>query len=105
MDNITLLEIIKKRLEKDFGDLVVKIILFGSRVDGTAREYSDYDLLVIVNRTLDWKIKDSIRSVLYELNIQYNILLSAQVISEAELQTITGKQPFIQNALESGIAV
>lgn len=100
-----LLEIMNKLLEKNFSDLFVKTILFGSRTDGTAREYSDYDVLVIVNKTVNWEIKDSIRSVLYDLNIELDILLSVQVISEPELETIAGKQSFIRNAIETGIAV
>jgi uncharacterized protein len=105
MDNMSLLGNMKSLLLKNYGDLVVKIILFGSRVDGNAREYSDYDVLVVVKKTIDWKIKDNIRSVLYDLNIEYDILLSVQVISEPELDTILGRQPFIQNAIETGIAI
>jgi len=105
MDNMTLLKKMKSLLIDVYGDLVVKIILFGSRVDGTAKEYSDYDVLIVVNKTLDWKTKDSIRDTLYNLNIEYDILLSVQVISEPELTTILGKQPFIQNAIERGVAV
>lgn len=105
MDNTVLLTKIKQLLERNFGNLVARVILFGSRVDGTAREYSDYDILVVVKKTIDWNEKDAIRSVLYDLNIEYDILLSVQVISEPELNTIRGKQPFIQNALETGMTV
>jgi predicted nucleotidyltransferase len=105
MNNMALLEKMKSLLEMNYNDLIVKIILFGSRVDGTAKEYSDYDVLVVVNRIIDWKTRDSIRSILYDLNIEYDILLSVQVISEPELYTIHGKQPYIQNAIETGIAV
>jgi hypothetical protein len=105
MDNTKLLEEMKSLLVEHFGDLIVKIILFGSRVDGTAKDYSDYDVLVIVNTIIDWKTRDSIRDILYDLNIEYDILLSVQVISEPEMHTILGKQPFIRNAIETGIAV
>ena len=105
MDNMALLNKMKSVLDNSFSGLIEKVILFGSRVDGTARDYSDYDVLVVVNRTIDWETRDSIRSALYELNIEYDILLSVQVISEPELHTIMGKQPFIQNAIETGIAV
>ena len=105
MDNMTLLKKMKTLLENTYSNLIVKIILFGSRVDGTARDYSDYDVLVVVSRTIDWKTKDSIRSLLYDLNIEYDILLSVQVISEPELDTILGRQPFIQNAIETGVAI
>jgi predicted nucleotidyltransferase len=67
MNNMALLEKMKSLLEMNYNDLIVKIILFGSRVDGTAKEYSDYDVLVVVNRIIDWKTRDSIRSILYDL--------------------------------------
>ena len=105
MDNITLLREMKQILEKEFGPLIKRIILFGSRVDGTAGKYSDYDVLVVVNKNIDWKTADEIRSVLYDLNIEHEILISVQVISESELNALPGKQPFIQNAIETGIAV
>ena len=100
-----LLNRMKSLLKRDFSSLVVKIVLFGSRVDGSARDYSDYDVLVVVNKTIDWRTRDAIRSVLYDLNFEYDILVSVQVISEPELATIRGRQPFIQNAMETGIAV
>ena len=105
MDNTNLLREMKAMLMNEFGDLIEKIILFGSQIDGTSREFSDYDVLVVVKRTIDWETADEIRSVLYDLNIKYDILISIQVISLPELETIPGKQPFIQNAIETGIAV
>ena len=105
MDNMTLLNKMKSILDKSHHGLVEKIILYGSRVDGTSRDCSDYDVLVIVNKTIDWRTKDSIRSALYDLNIEYDILLSIQVISGPELNTILGRQPYIVNAIETGIAV
>ena len=105
MNNISLLNLIKDKLSEKFENLIVKIILFGSRIDGTAHEYSDYDVLVVVNRIINWQERDSIRSVVYDLNIKYDIQISVQFISEPELSTILGRQPFIQNAIETGITV
>ena len=102
---MTLLNKVKKHLDERFGDLIVKIVLFGSRVDGTARDYSDYDLLIIVHNEIDWNKKDDIRSCVYDLNIELGILFSVQVYSEPEMNTILGKQPFVQNALETGIVI
>ncbi len=105
MDNETLLNIMKAELDKDFSGMISRIILYGSRAKNTAREDSDYDVLVILNEPADWEIKDSISDVLYNLNIEYEILISVYVISEYDLTTIKGKQPFIQDAIETGIAV
>ncbi len=105
MDNIDILEKIKTLLVNNYGNIINKIILFGSRTDGTAREYSDYDILIIVNSFIDWRMKDELRSVIYDLNIEYDILLSVQIISVEDLETPVGKQSFIQNAIDTGIAV
>lgn len=105
MDNMILLNRMKELLDEKFPHLIDRVILFGSRVDGTARDYSDYDILVIANEPVDWKVKDEIRSVLYDLNIEYDILISVQVVSDSDLSSIIGKQPFIQHAIETGISV
>ena len=51
MDKI---EIIKELLIKYFPDEIDKVILFGSQVNGDAREYSDYNVLIVVNRNYNW---------------------------------------------------
>jgi len=47
--------------KKLFGNSLKAIVLFGSRASGMARQYSDYDLLVIAeNLTSDWRKRDNI---------------------------------------------
>lgn len=41
------------------GVKVDRIILFGSRARGDAREDSDYDILVVIRGKLDWRVKKS----------------------------------------------
>ncbi len=64
-------------------------------MDGSAHEYSDYDILIVTNKPLDWETEDSIRGLLYTMNIHYDVVLSIQFIAEQELSTVKGKQPFI----------
>ncbi|HPB82379.1 MAG TPA: nucleotidyltransferase domain-containing protein [Spirochaetota bacterium] len=105
MEPIQLLDEIKSELVHNFDDLIQKVILFGSRIEGNAREYSDYDVLVVISRSINWEERDRIRDVLAELNIRYDIIIDTHIISEPELRTIKGKQPFIETAFETGIAV
>jgi len=105
MENIELLHLVDNLLKENFADRINTIILFGSRVDGTAHEYSDYDLLIVTNESVDWETEDTIRELLYTINIQHDVVLSIQFISENELSTIKGKQPFIQRAIETGISL
>ncbi len=104
MNNTLLLRHIKEYLSPRFPELIEKIVLFGSRIDGNAREHSDYDLLFIIKGDLDWRQKDDILDAICELNIKYDIIIDAHIISTGELTTIRGKQPFIQHAIETGIS-
>jgi predicted nucleotidyltransferase len=91
-------------MEKYFRD-IDKVILFGSRIDGTAHEYSDYDILIILNHDYDWRFKRKIQGVCWEIDYKFDILTDVKIISLNELNTLRGKQPFILNALENGVLI
>ena len=103
MINRQAMQALKELLVTTFPNEIEKVILFGSRVKGTAEEYSDYDVLVILNHPYDWKFKNKIRDTSWEIDFQHDIFTDLKVISTDELQTIQGKLPFIQNALEEGV--
>ncbi len=88
-----------------FSGRVHKVILFGSQARGDARDYSDYDILVIMETDYDWKLQDEILGACYEIDLKYDILTDVKLISKKEMNTIKGKQPFILDALAQGIAV
>jgi uncharacterized protein len=103
MLNLQAMSELKESLTTHFPDDVDKIILFGSRMNGNAREYSDYDVLVVLNKDYDWKFEDRIYDTVFDIDLKYDILVDVKVISTEELQTIRGKQPFISDAIEKGI--
>lgn len=105
MDKKEILKEIDKLLRESYPDDIEKVILYGSRSRGDARDYSDYDILIILKNEYDWKFKDSLRDLLYTLDLKYDIFIDTRFISKAELETIKGKQPFIQNAFKEGISV
>jgi predicted nucleotidyltransferase len=105
MDKKKILKELKALLIESFSDYIDKVILFGSQALNTAKEYSDYDILVILKKDYDWQLEDSILSLCYEIDLKYDILTDVKLISRNELNTIKGKQPFILNALEHGLVV
>ena len=96
---------LKKLLLKCFPDYIEKIILFGSQINGNAKEYSDYDILIILKKSYNWKLKNKIYDKTWEIDFKYDILTDIKLISNSDLKGIKGKQPFILNALESGIVL
>jgi predicted nucleotidyltransferase len=100
--NLIIIKDLKEMLLKKF-DFVSEIILFGSQASGEASEGSDYDILIIVNHNISWQQKRKIVDEIFLIDLKYNILTDVKVISKPELNTLKGKQPFIQKAIQEGI--
>ncbi len=105
MEKIEILKELKNLLIKNFGDIIDKIVLYGSQINGNPQEYSDYDILIIVNIDYDWRMKNKILSVCNNIDLKYDILTDIRIISNNELKSLRGKQPFILDALEQGVSV
>ena len=99
------LQELKSLLVKKYPEQIDQLILFGSQAEGTAREYSDYDLLLILNTPYDWRFENGIYDTCSDINVKYDIITDVKIISRQELQTLRGKQPYIQHALHNGITL
>lgn len=84
-------EIIKHEI-KEAGYKVLKIILFGSRAKGKAREDSDWDFLVVVNKEISPQIKreiaSNVRTKLVFSGIPADIILTSEKIFEKQLNDV-----------------
>lgn len=96
---------LKKLLIKEYPELIEKIILFGSRVEDKENEYSDYDILVILKRSYDWKIKKKIKYTSFDICLDFDILTDMNFISKNEINSMKGELPFIQDALSKGLVI
>ena len=105
MYNKEAMDDLKKLLTKRFPNLIHQMILFGSRVENKEKEFSDYDILLILNTNYDWKLKRKIRDTVFDLILNYEILTDIKFISKNELNSIVGTLPFIQNALKKGLVL
>ena len=96
---------LKDLLVTSFPDYIDKVVLFGSQAKGEAQDDSDYDILVILKKEYDWKLKHQIYDKTWEIDFKYDILTDIKLISKYDLNPIVGKQPFIVDALESGVVL
>ncbi len=102
-DKLKILKELKSHLLLNIGSEIDSVILFGSQVDDTSDINSDFDILILLNSKIDWKLKRKISDYCFEIELTYDILIDSHIISKDELNSIRGKQPIFQNAIESGI--
>ncbi len=103
---LNILKKLKELLIATHGDNISEVILFGSQAKDTAKENSDYDILIILKNDYDWKYKEQVLDICYDVSIDYEIFFDIKIISINELhQTLRGQQPIFTNALKEGIYV
>jgi predicted nucleotidyltransferase len=98
-----LLRELNSRIKARFLEDLKEIVLFGSQVYGNKSKDSDYDILIILKKKLDWKAEREISDICFEIDLKYNIITDTHIIGESELNTLRGKQPIYINAIQNGI--
>jgi len=80
-----------------------KIYLFGSRSRGTANNYSDWDLLILLNKDkISQEDEQRITYPLYDLEFDMGEVISPMIYSEKEWNTKHKITPFFQNVMREG---
>jgi len=102
-DKKEILRTLKSHLQKNHHNSVKDVILFGSQASKKIIEESDYDILIILADNYSRKDEDKILDLCYDIDLMYNILIDAHIISVTELSSLRGKQPIFVNAINSGI--
>lgn len=102
-DKLIILKELKQHLQRYHNNGVKDVILFGSQAAGTAMNYSDFDILIVLENEYNYKDENNILDLCYEIDLKYNIIIDAHLISQMELKSLRGKQPIYINALNNGI--
>lgn len=81
-----------------FGDAVDSIVLYGSVARGEAHGVtSDVDLLVVLRDDVDGSgYEERIRTLAYDIELEYGVVLSLIVTTQAEFERESGR-PFFQH--------
>ncbi len=82
------------------------IILYGSRARGDAHEYSDYDILVLVDQPVSVALKDRILSSVYPLELETGAMLTLVTYNRRQWESSPYRDmPFRKNVERDGVIV
>jgi predicted nucleotidyltransferase len=77
------------------------VYFYGSRVRGDYKADSDYDLIFVFERNINWKFKEEIRHLIYEYEDRYDLFVDSKILSAGEMDM--NRMPLIQNVKDTGI--
>ncbi|HPR33468.1 MAG TPA: nucleotidyltransferase domain-containing protein [Prolixibacteraceae bacterium] len=80
-----------------------KILLYGSRSRGTAKEDSDWDLLILLkSESISPEMEKEITDPLFDLEFDIGAVISPMIYTEKEWNSKYKVTPFYQNVMREG---
>ena len=99
----TILKGLKKDLKAALGEKIGNLILFGSYSRGDNTEYSDVDLLILVNSRLTRDETRKVDDLIADYSLEHDVVISGLVYPIDTYQRFN--TPFLLNIKEDGIVV
>jgi predicted nucleotidyltransferase len=82
------------------------VILYGSRARGDANEYSDYDILILVNGPTDMTLEAHFLDRLFPLEVESGAVLTFMTYSRQQWDTpLYRAMPFHENIDRDGVLI
>lgn len=103
MDKLKIIQDLKYHLQQNCNSPVKNVILFGSQALGNIKIDSDFDVLIVLGDVYTGKDENIILDLCYDIDLKYNIVIDAHIISSSEIKSLRGKQPIYSNALNKGV--
>jgi predicted nucleotidyltransferase len=93
---------LKSRLKKQISN--TDVILYGSKARGNSEKFSDIDLLILVDKKVDRKLKEKIIDIRYDIELKYDVVFGL-VIENKNFwdSSLANAMPFHQNVEKEGI--
>ncbi len=77
------------------------VYFFGSQSRGNSTTNSDWDFAIVFDRKIDWKFKDEIRGILYDIMLKNNVVIDSHIYSTSEI--LHPRTPFCEIVLKEGV--
>lgn len=106
-DLANVLQKLTTQIQQLLGDNLNKIVLFGSYAHGDNTEWSDVDILVLINMSPQENngIFHELNRIFIRLGLEHEILLLLCLIDKASYDSRTSFHPFYQNIEKDGVVL
>lgn len=95
----------RDKVSKLLGQRLVRLALFGSKLDGRDTPESDIDLLVLVEDSA-FEFRDKILDLAFEVNLKHGVYLSPRILSLATYNhPVWRLTPFLTQLRERSVPV
>lgn len=101
MDDIRIVKEFKSKLQAYFPG--AEIYFYGSRVNNTHQDDSDYDILVILSE-VNPTIRDTVYDIAWEIGFKYDVFLSPVLAEKSEFATLAAS-PFYSGIKQYGVPI
>ena len=99
-----ILDSVKQYLQTHYGEQLKAVILYGSHAREDAHEFSDIDILVVLDAPINpYREIDHTSEFMAQLCLDNDVVISRHFISSEKFQNASN--PFLQNIRNEGILV
>jgi len=99
-----LINTLKNILRANFGSNIISIHCYGSRITSGNKD-SDFDILILTEKLLNWKEQRKIKNAVYDYGIENDLVFDPKIFSNNEFENKLSFLPFVQNVKATGIVV
>jgi predicted nucleotidyltransferase len=97
--DLLIIDDINKQLKTRYRDFK-GTYFFGSRLGGVINPDSDFDLLLVFDRDINYPFKREIRDIIYEFMLRYDIVIDTKIFSENDMKH--PNMPFTEGVKKNG---
>jgi len=84
----------------------IQVILYGSKVRGNDEEFSDIDILILLNRKIDTELEEQILDIIYDIELEFDVVFGVMIESKDFWDSSLAKiMPLHQNIDREGVLV
>ena len=78
----------------------------GSKVRGNDEEFSDIDILILLNRKIDTELEEQILDIIYDIELEFDVVFGVMIKSKDSWDSSLAKiMPLHQNIDRKGVLV